>query len=110
MTPGFVDMELKIPLRFSNDKLFSTQNKINKASVKGAKVSYNANRKGEKKDGRGRGKLPDKFKEVIEEQEERTSMSRLAPSVSKRTSSSGGPESYCESSERIKKNRIEESG
>ena len=29
MTPGFVDIELKMPLRFSNDKLFSAQNKIN---------------------------------------------------------------------------------
>ena len=49
MTPGFVDMELKIPLRFSNDKLFSTQNKINKTSIKGAEVSYNVKRKGGKK-------------------------------------------------------------
>ena len=87
MTPGFVDMELKIPLRFSNDKLFSTQNKVSKTSMKGAKVSYNVNRKGEKKDGRGRDKLPDKFKEVTEEQEERTSMSSHTPLAFIRTSS-----------------------
>ena len=54
----------------------------------------------EKKDHRGRNGLPDKSKEVTEEQEERTSMSSLAPLVSIRTSASGGPCPYCVSSER----------
>ena len=39
----------------------------------------------------GRDKLPDKSKEVTEEQEERTFISSLAPSVSIDRSLSGGP-------------------
>ena len=60
----------------------------------------------EKKDDRGRNGLPDKSKEVTEEQEERTSMSSLEPLVSNRTSSSGGPCPYCGSSERTNRKRM----